>query len=122
VKKILYLAVIFSLLSLFIPWTLSGVVNPFEIVEFGMGGVALALLWWRPRIACLIGSIIWLSAVTDFIIQEILGNRESLSTDPMLVAGITSWAISSSAFLLFASEYLPKEVSSDSSHSGRGDD
>lgn len=103
--RLLYIAVALSLICIGLPWTLSGTVAPFEIVEFTLGWVALAILWWRPRWACLIGSIIWMTAVTDYFVQLVLGNR-SLDSNPWLVAGIGTWAVSSSAFLLYAGEVL----------------
>lgn len=107
-RRVLWAAVALSLLSIAIPWTLSGERNAFEWAEFTAGAVALGILPWRPRWACLIGAVVWLSAVTDYAVELALGNRD-LSTDPWLVAGIATWAVSSSAFLLWSSEELADE-------------
>lgn len=105
VRRVLWAAVALSLLSIAIPWTLSGERNAFEWAEYAAGAVALLLLWWHPRAACLIGAVVWMSAVTDYLVQLALGNRD-LSTDPWLVAGIGTWAVSSSLLLIHAGEEL----------------
>lgn len=94
-----------SLVSIGIPWTLSGQWGWFEAVEFAAGWVALAILYWHPRTACLIGAVVWTSAVTDYAVQLVIGSRD-LSTNPWLVAGIATWAISSALLLLAAGEVL----------------
>lgn len=94
-----------ALLSLAIPWTLSGQINAYERAEFAAGAVALLLLWWHPRTACTIGAIVWTSAVADYAIQLALGQR-SLSHNPGLVAGIATLAIGTALFLLAAGEVL----------------
>jgi hypothetical protein len=104
-RGLLLAAAALSLLSLAIPWTLSGQINTWERIEFAAGAVALILLPWHPRIACDIGAVVWMSAVTDYLVQLVLGTRD-LSTDPGLVAGIGTWAVSSSLFLFVAGEVL----------------
>lgn len=107
-RAIVLTAAALSLLSVALPWTLSGEINNWERAEFTAGAVALALLWWHPRVACDIGAVVWLSAVTDYTVQLVLGNR-NLSDDPALIAGITTWALSSAVFLFYAGEVLHYE-------------
>jgi len=86
-RRVLVAAAASSLLTLAIPWTLSGEVNTWERFEFGMAFAALLLFYWHPRIACDIGSVVWLSAVTDYLLELAFGERP-LSHNVSLIVGI----------------------------------